>query len=213
MTTTCCYVARCSVSRRQAIPTLAAEARRLALAWVADRRALDAGLVDAVLPVAAWTGDAALFDALLAEARTTGDRLDRRNLVVALMSFRDPVLAERGLKLLLDPAFDMRELNEALRTSERIGQPRRDVHEFIKTNFDAFSRRVQRDSPGAWPSYAERLCSDADRADVEAFWRERIAGYAGGARTLTQALESIELCTRLRAAQGGSVAAFLKRYN
>ena len=63
----------------------------------------------------------------------------------------------------------------------------------------------RRETPGGWPAYAERLCSDADRADVEAFWRDRIASYAGGARTLAKTLESIELCTRLRAAQGGGV--------
>jgi len=193
-------------------PKLAAEARRLAIAWIADRRALDSGLVDTVLPVAAQTGDVPLFEAMLAEARTTADRLDRRNLLVALMSFGDPVLASRGLNLLLDPAFDIREASNALRTSHRGAQPRRDVHEFIKANFEALTQRVQRDTPGGWPVYAERLCSDADRADVEAFWRDRIANYAGGARTLSQTLESIELCTRLRAAQGGSVTAYLQRY-
>lgn len=191
---------------------LAAEARRLARAWIADRRALDAGLVDAVLPVAARSGDAALFDAMLAEARTTGDRLDRRNLIVALMSFGDPVLAKRGLGLLLDASFDIRELSNALWTTHYVAPPRRDVHEFVKANFDALAQRVQRDTPGGWPTYADRLCSDADRADVETFWRDRIAGYAGGARTLGQSLEAIELCTRLRAAQGGSVAQYLERY-
>jgi cytosol alanyl aminopeptidase len=165
-----------------------------------------------VLPVAARVGDAALFDAMLAEARTTTDRLDRRNLLVALMSFGDASLTERGLKLLLDPAFDIRESSDALWRTHDSAQPRRDVHEFIKTNFEAFARRVQRDSPGGWPTYAGRLCSDADRADVENFWRDRIAAYAGGARTLAQSLESIELCARLRAVQGASVAAYLRRY-
>ena len=193
-------------------PGLVAEARRLALAWIANRHALDPGLVDTVLPVAARTGDVALFDAMLAEARTTSDRLDRRNLLVALMSFGDPALARRGLGLLLDPAFDIRESSNALWTSHQYAQPRRDVHDFIKTNFEAFAQRVQRETPGSWPMYAERLCSDADRADVEAFWRDRIASYSGGARTLATTLESIELCTRLRAAQGGGVAAYLERY-
>jgi cytosol alanyl aminopeptidase len=191
---------------------LVAQARRLALAWIADRRALDSGLVDTVLPVAARSGDAALFDAMLAEARSTSDRLDRRNLLVAMMSFGDAALAKRGLSLLLDPAFDIREASNALRISHDMAPPRRDVHDFIKASFDAFGQRVQRDTPGSWPSYAERLCSDADRADLEGFWRDRIAAYAGGTRTLVKSLESIELCTRLRAAQGGSVAAYLRRY-
>jgi hypothetical protein len=193
-------------------PDLSAQARKLATAWVSDRRAVDPGLVDAVLGVAARNGDATLFDALLAEARSTPDRLDRRNLMVALMSFGDAALANRGVALLLDPAFDIRESMNALRISREVTPPSRVVHEFAKANFDAFRARVQRDAPGEWPSFADRLCSDADRSDVDAFWRDRIADYAGGARTLSQALESIELCTNLRTAQGASVARYLARF-
>ena len=96
-TTTSSCGARCCGSPHRADPALSAEARRLAVAWIADRRALDPGLADTVLKVAAATGDGALFDAMLAEARRTTDRLDRRNLLVALMSFRDAALAQRGL--------------------------------------------------------------------------------------------------------------------
>ncbi len=193
-------------------PQLGVQARSLTAAWIADRRSLDAGLVDTVLPIAAHTGDASLFDAMLEAARSTGDSLDRRNLLVALMSFSDPALSDRGLRLLLDPTFDIRESSNALRISFSGAPPRRDIHEFVKANFEAFAQRVQRDAPGNWPMFAERLCSDPDRADVDAFWRDRIAAYAGGARVLAKTLESIELCTRLREAQGRSAAAFLKRY-
>ena len=193
-------------------PKLVAEARRLALAWIGDRHAVDPGLVDTVLVVAARTGDVALFDAMLAEARATADRLDRRNLMVALLSFTDPVLARRGQALLLDPGFDIRELTTAMRDAHRANPPRRATHEFIAANFDAFAGRVSRDTPGGWPMYAERLCTEKDRADVEAFWRDRAAQFVGAERNLAQALESIQLCTRLRAEQQKGVAAFLSKY-
>ena len=86
------------------------------------------------------------------------------------------------------------------------------MHAFIATNFDALAQRVQKDTPGGWPGYAELLCSDADRADVEAFWRDRIAAYAGGPRELAKTLESIALCSRVREAQGAGVRAYLARY-
>jgi alanyl aminopeptidase len=193
-------------------PELAAEARRLALAWTRDRTAVDPGLADTVLLVAARGGDAALFDALLAAARATPDGLDRRNLLVALLAFGDPALARRGLELLLDPGFDIREAGTALWISRQATPPRRAAHDFVVANFDAYAKRASRDSPGSWPTYATGLCTVQDRQEVEAFWRDRAGNYAGGTRNLAQALESSELCARLRAAQGPAVAAFLAKY-
>ncbi len=192
-------------------PKLAAEARRLAVAWTRDRKLIDPGMVDSVLLIAAQTGDATTFDALLAEAKATSDGLDRRNLMVALFAFTDPTLARRGLSVMLDPAFDVRESGTALRISSKAIPPRRDTQDFIAANFDAMVKRVSSDTPGSWPSYAAGLCSESDRADVEAFWRDRIANYVGGERTLKQALEQIQLCAELRATQEQAVAAFLAK--
>ncbi len=193
-------------------PKLAAEARRLAMAWIRDRAAVDPGMVDSVLVIAGQTGDAATIDAMLAEARSTSDGLDRRNLMIALFAFADPALARRGLGLLLDPAFDVRESGTAL----RIQQPtrsRRDATSTISSPpiSTRWRGRCRATTPGYWPSYAAGLCSERDRADVEAFWRGRIANYAGGERTLTQTLEQISQCATLRKAQEKAVAAFLAK--
>jgi alanyl aminopeptidase len=190
---------------------LAAEARRLAAAWLGDRKAIDPGMVDVVLVAAAQTGDEALLDRFLGEAKRTSDSLDRRNLTLALLSFRDPALAEKGLRVLLDPEFDIRESMTALYLSERFAPPRRETHAFIAANFDALAKRVSRDAPGYWPRYAAPLCSQADGAAVAAFWRDRIGRYAGGARNLAETLEQIRLCTALKSAQGPAVAAFLAK--
>ncbi|HZI83148.1 MAG TPA: ERAP1-like C-terminal domain-containing protein, partial [Casimicrobiaceae bacterium] len=191
---------------------LASEARRLALAWIRDRNAVDSGMVDSVLLIAARTGDAKMFDAMLAEARKSSDSLDRRNLMVALLSFSDPILARRGLAVLLDPGFDIRESATALAVSRKSIPPRRETHEFIEANFDALAQRVARDTPGSWSEYAAGLCSEKDRADVEAFWRGRVTKYEGGPRTLEQTLEQIEMCANLRSSQEASVAAFLPKH-
>jgi hypothetical protein len=108
-------------------------------------------MVEAVLVIAARTGDAATFEALLAEAKATSDGLDRRNLMVALLAFTDPTLARRGLGVMLDPAFDIREAGTALWMSSKAIPPRRDTHDFIAANFDAMANRVSRDAPANWP--------------------------------------------------------------
>src|SRR5439155_11636154 len=134
--------------------------RKLAFAWIKDRRAIDPGMVETVLVLAGQTGDAAMFDALLAEAKATSDGLDRRNLMTALFSFSDPTLARKGMALLLDPSFDTRESWTALRYSFYSNPTRRETNAFIVANFDALAKSVSREQPGWWPSYASGLCAE-----------------------------------------------------
>ena len=186
-------------------------ARRLALAWIVDRKAVDPGLADTVLLIAARTGDATLFDAMQVEMRKTSNRLDRRNLLIALYSFDDRALARRGLSLLLDPEIDIRDAMTALGSAAARTPPRRSTHAFIAEHFDALAARVDADAPGGWPGYAEPLCSAGDRASVEAFWQPRIGAYPTAARNLTQTLEQIDACTRLRERERSNVTALLAR--
>ena len=181
-------------------PTLAAESRRLARAWIADRKAVDPGLVDVVLVAAARTGDAALLDVMLAAAKGSTDRLERQRLSMALLSFEAPGLSERGMGILVDPAFDSRETWTALWYASRFNFTRRATYDYIVTNFDALAKTVGPETPAGWVGYAAGRCTTRDRDDVEAFWRERVPKYPGAARNLAGTLESIELCTRLRAA-------------
>jgi cytosol alanyl aminopeptidase len=193
-------------------PALARQARRLAVTWIRDRKAIDPGLVDMVLPVAAATGDAALFDTMWREVHATPDRLDRRNLMIALFSFRDPALARRGLALLLDPAIDIREASTALGQARALSPPSREPYDFLVAHFDALAGRVDRDAPGTWPRYAAQLCSAVDRESVSAFWNARAGRYAGAERELAQTLESIDDCMALRTREARSVNTFLAQY-
>ena len=155
-------------------------------------------MVDVVLMTAARAGDAALFERMHAAARETQDRLERRYLTMALLAFGEPALAERGMAVLLDPAFDVRESWTALRYANGWSPGRRAAHDFILRNFEALAGRVDRDAPGHWPSYSAGLCRAADEAELAAFWRDRVTRYAGAERELAEALESIRSCEQLR---------------
>jgi alanyl aminopeptidase len=191
---------------------LAVEARRLALAWIHDRTAIDPGLVDVVLWIAARTGDATLLDAMRREALATPNRLDRRNLMIALFSFAEPALANRGLELLLDPAVDIREAVTALGSARDVGPPNPAIVDFIAANFEALAARVDSDKPGGWPHNAARRCDARDRTALDALWKPRVDRYAGAERNLAQALEAIERCGELRAREAPRARAFLARY-
>jgi cytosol alanyl aminopeptidase len=194
-------------------PGLARQGRRLAVAWIRDRKAIDPGLVDVVLAGAATTGDAALFDAMFREVHKTADRLDRRNLMIALFSFADPGLARRGLGLLLDPAIDVREAMTALGQARESSRPSRAPYDFLAAHFDALAGRVDRDAPAGWSRYAAHFCTRQDREAVAEFWRARSVRYAGAERVLAQTLESIDACTALRAREARSAGAFLAQYH
>ena len=180
-------------------PELAVQARRLALAWIKDRNAVDPGLVDVVLVTAGRTGDSTTFDAFFAEAKATQDRLDRRYLMMALFAFSDPALAQKGMALLLDPSFDVRESWTALRNGFYWNPARRAANDFIVANFDTLAKTVGPDTPGGWPAYGSGLCSQADQAALTAFWKDRAKIYAGADRALAEAVESIQVCTHVRA--------------
>src|SRR5688572_18420024 len=192
-------------------PALHAEARLLALRWLDDRNAVDGTMVDTVLQAAARRGDRELFDRIVAAVATTSDRRERRWLYGALGSVGDPQLARAALALMLQPAHDYRESSQIAWTLANTPQGSALAYEFLKANFDALAARAPRDSPAFWPRWANNLCSEAARADLEGFFRERAPRHAGGPRNLAQSLERIALCAAFKERQQASLTAFLRR--
>jgi len=193
-------------------PALVAEATRLARAWLADRKAVDAQIAQAVLDVAARHGDMELFQAYLAEARKSGDRRERARLLGALGLFRDPAVVPVALSLTLSPEFDARETVSILREEAMSRETRPVTWAFLKANFDKLAARLPRESPARFPYYASGFSDAASRSDVEAFFKDRAPKYMGGPRVLAQTLEQIQLRAAFKAAQEESVSDFLMHY-
>ena len=200
------------VAREGDEPELRAEARRLALAWLGDRRAVDAELTGDVLAIAAHFGDAELFDKYLAAARAAKERRDRVRILRALGDFRDPALVRRVLDLYLTDAFDQREAVRAVLTASEAGNSLAVVWDFSKQHYDAMLEKLPREIVGEAPEVAVGFCDAAHRKDVATFFEGRIDKLPGGPRNLAQTLETIDLCITLRKTQEGSVREFLSRY-
>lgn len=190
---------------------LGTQAVVLAKRWLQDRRAVDGSMVQTVLQSAARHGDRELFELFRTEARKTRDRRERRYLFTALGSFRDPVLTEAALGLLLSDDYDIREATLIAWTLSEDARTGNAAYEFMKRHFDALVERSQRDAAARFPTWGARLCDEERRADMEAFFRERIAKFTGGPRILAQTAETISLCAAFKRAQQGSLAAFLQR--
>jgi alanyl aminopeptidase len=195
---------------------LAAEARRLAERWIADRKALDPNIAQAILSTAAQHGDRVLFDRFLAAAKATQDRRERGYLLAALGQFREPSLARAGMDLLLGGAFDLREALSLLYGPMRYSATRGLPFQFVKANFDELLKRSPTEGTfnagAAFPFTGSSFCDERSRADVDAFFAKRVERLEGGPRNLAKTLESIKLCEALAASQQASVAEFLRHY-
>ncbi|XXF77819.1 M1 family metallopeptidase [Myxococcaceae bacterium GXIMD 01537] len=190
---------------------LVGQARSLADRWLSDARLLPNEAVDTVLSIAASAGDAALHARMLEGLRKQTDRRVRRQLIFGLASFRDPALARQSLQLLLDPAMDAREVVMLLYISSGSFYVRDVAYAFVKENYDALLARLPEDFHASLSWVGGGYCDAERRADVAAFFAERSAKLPGGERMLAQALESVDLCIALKAAQGASIEAFLSR--
>jgi alanyl aminopeptidase len=190
-------------------PKLVAEAKQLTQKWLADGKAIAPELVRTTLGIASAHGDAALHGKLMTAMRSEKERRKREHLISALAGFRDPALVRENLKLLLDTSVDMREVGGLLFSAGRDVRSRDVAYAFVKENYDALTERLPEERLGALAWSASSYCDPVHRQEAAAFFTERMERAPGGARTLAQVLEGMDLCIAFKAAQGSSLESFL----
>jgi alanyl aminopeptidase len=182
---------------------LIGEAKSLALAWLADRRALDPEMVGTVIETAAQHGDRALFDRLRQAAKEEKNGRIQENLVCTLGLFPQPDTAKEAFSIALTNEFGGRSFLPLLIAS-RYPDTRDLAYDFVKRNWDGIRALL--------PSIANGFCDAQHRQDAATFFTGRAANYPGGARILAQTLEQIDLCIAYKQAQQPSVSEFLQQY-
>src|SRR5262249_24947728 len=166
---------------------LRAEAIELTRKWIADRKAIAPGLVEAVLATAAAAGDRALFDALLAEAKRSPERRDRQRILAALARFRDPKIAQAALDLVVGDQFDARETQAILFTESGWPTTRPLAWDLVRKRFDVIAARWPADTLAFLPFVATSFCDQQHLDEMAAFFKDRSAKIPGGPRILAQA--------------------------
>ena len=193
-------------------PELRAEAKRLALAWLADRSAVEAEMVGGVLESAARHGDRALFDKYKDGIKTSKERRDRNRLFRALGAFSDPAILDDAFAFVMSPEFDSREAGNIIYASLDTPEGRAATWKFLQANYDATVARMPREVTGYVPYYASGFCDEKHREEVAEFFAGRAEKLPGGQRNLAKVLESMDLCIALRGKQEGSLKEELARY-
>jgi aminopeptidase N len=192
---------------------MAATARRLAPAWLDDRKAVAPEMVGTVLAIATRRGDRALFDRLVAAAKAAPDRNDRALIIAALGGFRDPALAQAALDVVAAGTFDVRESRDTVLALLFARETREAAYAWIKAHFDAVAAMMRADEV-KWSVgvIAGVFCDRAHRDDVAAFFAPRAQQHAGVDKALATSLEAVDRCIDRWARTRADVDAFLARY-
>jgi alanyl aminopeptidase len=188
---------------------LGAEAVALARRWLAEPTAVDRDLVGVVLHAAARRGDPPLFEQFRAAALGSPDRERRRELLHALGAFRDPPLLDSALSLTLGEGLDPRESINIVWSAAQGTETGAAAYAFVKAHFEALTARLPRDLSALLPQAGASLCTAAEAADLESFFRPRAGDFPGGPRVLDGVVEQVQLCDAFRSAQQASALSFL----
>jgi aminopeptidase N len=190
-------------------PALRGRLVAAATAALADPRALDLGLRDCAWAVAVQERAAPVLDAVH-RALTGTDALARDHAAFAL-GWSDEPRASAARALALDPAVATAEVYGLLAPQFARSATREAAWTWLQANFDALSRRIPDYARSGLFRFAEGFCTDAARAQVQAFGARKVRESGRGELELGRALESIGLCTALRAAHQDDLGALPPR--
>ncbi len=154
------------------------------------------------IEAAARSGDKATFDLLEKHLRATQDAALRNELLYALGSVTEPVLAERARALVLEKGLLRRnEIAPLLQSQmdDEAGRPA--MRQWVDTHFSTLEASLAPAGAGLVSLYAAGMCSQADADALHGRFAERMKNIEGGPRALKQSAEYIGLCANLRSAQ------------
>lgn len=188
---------------------LAAQAQKLSLAWLDDKKAIDFDMVPAVLDAGARKADKAYWDKLHEAAKKAEDRLERNRLISAMGHAQDPALAKANLDVALSQEFDPREsITLVFRVADE-PKNRQLAWDFVKANYDKLVAPLPWRSGAALTQVAGHFCDETHRAEAEAFFKTKGEKFEGGPRIIAQLLEDMSLCIAERPKREKNVSDFL----
>jgi puromycin-sensitive aminopeptidase len=177
-------------------PVVVAEAARRFDGYLDDRRSLDANLADAVVSLAARSGDAARFERLLKAMEAADTPQERRRFSFALGDFRTPALVDRALALALSDAVPTQDV--AILLARMLGNraSRERAWSFLRRRWSALRKRMPPMLVTRVVEATSALQTPAAKREVKAFFAAHPLPTA--ARALKQTLERFDLNAALR---------------
>ncbi|HUB81083.1 MAG TPA: M1 family aminopeptidase [Bryobacteraceae bacterium] len=195
---------------------LAGEARKLADQWLVDHAAVPAEIVSSVLATAAYYGDLALYNRFFDAMLHTQDNQVKQRLLQSMAAFRDRAALEAGYQAVLEKKIPLSDGLQLLFAGGADPNTRGLSFAFVKQHFDelmAGHPNIFGNDVGSFLVITGRsFCDAKSRDEYRAFFAPLVDKYSGAPRNFAQVLEGIDLCIAQKAAQEGSVKAFLEGY-
>jgi alanyl aminopeptidase len=197
---------------------LAKQGRALAEKWLRDRSSVDPNMVNAVLETAAYYGDKSLFEEFLAQYKKANDRQERQRLLRGMTEFRDPAAIQAAEQAVLDGEIPMVQGGGylLLGAGQDSTATRHMPFHFLKAHYEQIVRNRPTgggsDFGGLLPRVGQTYCDAQAKDALKEFFEPRVDQLMGAPRTLSQVLESIDVCIAQKSAEQPSVEEFLKKY-
>jgi aminopeptidase N len=185
-------------------PAVLAEAQALtARTFAVDNKkdkTLDATLADAAVLVSSRNGDAALYDKVLAVSRNSPDPGEQEDALRMLGRFRDPALVERTLNYAVSGEVRNQDSSGVLVALLRDRETQDEAWSYIQKNWEKVRAQLTVSSGEDLVRATGYFCSVERRQEVTSFFATH--KVEASERTLAKAVDSMNACIQLRAAQG-----------
>ncbi|WP_260706352.1 M1 family metallopeptidase [Edaphobacter flagellatus] len=170
-------------------------------------KGLDPLLADEAIAISATNGDAVLYDKVMAASRNPIDPGAQSDALRTLAFFRDPELVKRTLDYAV--SGEVRNQDSWIPLSILLGsyETRDQAWQYVQENWDKVHAQLTTNSGAHIVSAAGSFCSAEKRDEVAAFFATHKVDAAE--RTLAKALDNINDCIHLRAAQEPSLHQWL----
>lgn len=187
------------------------KSRELTELALRDPNAIDATLLDIVVPLAAKKGDAALlqkFKAATAASKSPGEYY---RYLYALISFEDPALAKEAYTAALSAEMRSQDLPGYIESMFQKPERRAEAWTFVKSNWSELRKKFTPWGGASIVGSTGYLCDAKQRTDVQQFFAANPVEASD--RSLKQALEKIDMCVELRTLQARNFSSWITALN
>jgi aminopeptidase N len=188
-------------------PAAIAEAKEIAEKYLSDPASVDPTLGQTAEALAARDGDATYYEQLKKVAETSHDPQVGTRALYLLAQFENPALAKQTLEYAVSGKVRNQDAFVLLLIEMQIPETRDAAWDFIRNNWDKVQAQLTTASGGAIVGSVGSFCDAAHRDEAVAFFDAHKVPSAS--RALPRALNSINDCIDLRAAQSANLQAWL----
>jgi aminopeptidase N/puromycin-sensitive aminopeptidase len=180
-------------------PPVLAEAETITRILFSGQKPADPGIADEAVALATAKGDAEMYERLMRVGRSTGDPDLKEDALRTLTRFQAPELVKRTLEYAVSD--DVRSQDSwtliALLLERRETQEQ--AWQFVQTHWAEIAKKSTENSGARIVEATGAFCTVERRNEVESFFAAHPVDSAE--RTLAKAIDSIDDCVHLRAAQ------------